>query len=67
MWQHVEKLEEPNMIWCRSKAMENWTEVRARGAEMLNVMVHFNQWHTMSLCRRTRMWRVQTAGFRYVT
>lgn len=52
MWQHVEKLEEPNMIQCRSNAIENWIEVKARGAEMLNVMAHFNQWHTMRLGRR---------------
>ena len=53
MWQHVEKLEKPNMIQCRPKAIENWIEVEARGAEMLNVMAHFSQWHTMSLGRRT--------------
>ena len=36
--------------------MENWVEVKARGIEMLKMMAHSNQWHTVSLGRRTWMW-----------
>ena len=43
MWQHVEKLEKRNMIRGRSKAMENWVEVKAKGIEMLKMMAHSNQ------------------------